>query len=1007
MRPIRGVRTRLAGCVLAVTALVATLVVAPLPARAAPPVDPSQWDVAPLSLPNRFVAYDDTRDALLVAVHDTLPVLGNHLVEVDLASGAIGRSVWVGSIPRQVVVADDGSRAYVALAGVSRVIEVNLTTFEIERIIELDEVGTSDSARFMAVQPGAANVLAVQRGEIAIYEDGTKRPGTVDATHPDSFGLLTWGESPTTLFYYDASNISDDYFRLSVSDSGLALVDSAQALGGNTSSIVLAGGYLHASTGAVIDPATLTKIAAYERSGRLAIDAATNTTYFLSGTSLSSNDAITYAHEWDLPVPNITPRQIVVAGEYLVAAGNDGLLVMGGDVSLDEFSPPPAPEIVQQGWDRRELDYRAVDIAASPDEQHVFALRSSTAGEFADSLVEIDLRSGKVTRSVHVGNEPRTLAVSDDGAHVLIGHGALNILTEVAVADFRVTGVINITPLRYATDIVAVPNDPTAFVVELSAGTSSYLRVYRGGTALPSNASTFPAIESFAFDGDASRLYSLGGDEIDRWAVVESGIESTGPSVRVSVIGPPLTAHNGLLYSASGTVIEAAHPRPIGHFEPATNPAGIPLVVPEFRRMFFARGGSVSEYDLDEHWRVGGSYHGGTLEDLILVGSNLVTRAGNNKLFVTPLMAEDPRTPPDAVSEVVAKAAHASAIVSWQVPHEGGAPIDNYTATAYPGGATCSTATTFCTVTGLTIGTTYTFTVVATNVKGDSAASAPSAPIIAAGPQSEPLNLVVTPLDGSLALSWQPPDDDGGSPITSYVGFATPGSHTCTVAVTTCNLTNLINGVPYAVTVSATNAIGPGPTTESVVATPTTCGTDGTPPFIDVGTTHLFCVDIEWLVGHHIAEGYLDGTFRPTTSVSRQVIAAMLYRLHGSPAFALPDEPTFTDVPFEHIFAVAIEWAAANDIVLGFPDGAFRPTQVVSRQVLAALLYRLAGSPLFSQPLVPSFTDVGPAQLFFKEIEWLASVGVGAGYNDGTFRPKQHVSRQALAAFLYRFSTRE
>ena len=90
-----------------------------------------------------------------------------------------------------------------------------------------------------------------------------------------------------------------------------------------------------------------------------------------------------------------------------------------------------------------------------------------------------------------------------------------------------------------------------------------------------------------------------------------------------------------------------------------------------------------------------------------------------------------PRTVPGAPTSVTASASDGSATVSWTAPaSDGGSAVTAYTATSSPGGAVCSTSTTSCIVSGLTNGTGYTFTVVATNVAGNSAASAASSVVI-------------------------------------------------------------------------------------------------------------------------------------------------------------------------------------------------------------------------------------------------------------------------------------
>jgi hypothetical protein len=174
-------------------------------------------------------------------------------------------------------------------------------------------------------------------------------------------------------------------------------------------------------------------------------------------------------------------------------------------------------------------------------------------------------------------------------------------------------------------------------------------------------------------------------------------------------------------------------------------------------------------------------------------------------------------------------------------------------------------------------------------------------------------------------------------------------------------------------------------------------------PFWDVGVTHAFCDDIEWAAREQVANGFADGSFRPTNTSSRQAIAAFFYRLAGEPSFTPPLTPTFSDVPTNHAFYLEIEWLVAEGIGNGYPDGTFRPTATVTRQAISAFFYRLAGEPSFTPPGTPTFSDVPDAHPFFAEIEWLAEEEVAGGFADGTFRPGNTVTRQATAAFAHRF----
>jgi hypothetical protein len=180
----------------------------------------------------------------------------------------------------------------------------------------------------------------------------------------------------------------------------------------------------------------------------------------------------------------------------------------------------------------------------------------------------------------------------------------------------------------------------------------------------------------------------------------------------------------------------------------------------------------------------------------------------------------------------------------------------------------------------------------------------------------------------------------------------------------------------------------------------------GVAGFTDVPLAHPFATEIGWLAGEGIAQGYPDGTFRPTEQVSRQATAAFLQRLFVLLGGTVEPSPaSFSDVPTGHPFASEIGWLAGEGIAEGYPGGTFRPSGVVSRQAMAAFLQRLfvlLGGEVV--PSAPSFSDVPSDHPFAAQIGWLASLEITTGYPDGSFDPGGDVSRQAMAAFLYRLT---
>ena len=174
--------------------------------------------------------------------------------------------------------------------------------------------------------------------------------------------------------------------------------------------------------------------------------------------------------------------------------------------------------------------------------------------------------------------------------------------------------------------------------------------------------------------------------------------------------------------------------------------------------------------------------------------------------------------------------------------------------------------------------------------------------------------------------------------------------------------------------------------------------------FSDVKSGDQFYTEISWLAQRGITTGYPDGTYRPLESVERGAMAAFFYRMAGSPQFTAPSTPSFSDVPTTHPFYKEIEWMKARGITTGWPDGTYRPNAPVNRDAMAAFFYRYAGSPHVDLPATSPFKDVPANSQFYREITWLASTGISTGWPDGTYRPVTPIARDAMAAFIYRYT---
>jgi hypothetical protein len=175
-------------------------------------------------------------------------------------------------------------------------------------------------------------------------------------------------------------------------------------------------------------------------------------------------------------------------------------------------------------------------------------------------------------------------------------------------------------------------------------------------------------------------------------------------------------------------------------------------------------------------------------------------------------------TAPSAPQSVQLTPGVRSLLVQWTTPaSSGSSAIDSYTATAQPGGQTCSsTVDTFCTITGLANGTTYTVSVTAHNTVGTGIESTFTQATTFTVPTA-PTGIDAEPHNKSVLVLWY--DSDGGSaPVTSYTATASPGGQSCVAPNNNgCTISGLTNGARYTVTVYATNDVGNSPSSDPSV----------------------------------------------------------------------------------------------------------------------------------------------------------------------------------------------
>ena len=223
----------------------------------------------------------------------------------------------------------------------------------------------------------------------------------------------------------------------------------------------------------------------------------------------------------------------------------------------------------------------------------------------------------------------------------------------------------------------------------------------------------------------------------------------------------------------------------------------------------------------------------GTSYQFAVAASN----SSGSSAFSAPSNAVTPQVPtvPGAPTGVTATAGNASALVAWTAPlNNGGSAITSYTVTVFANGVAGSTvtvpgATTGAQIANLTNGTSYTFTVHATNALGNGPESAPSAPVVPflINPPSAPTGVTAVAGNASATVSWSAPANNGGAAIGGYIVTALVGgvpsaSLESTGTATSVVFSALNNGTTYTFTVIAFNSAGASATSlPSNAVTPT------------------------------------------------------------------------------------------------------------------------------------------------------------------------------------------
>ena len=175
----------------------------------------------------------------------------------------------------------------------------------------------------------------------------------------------------------------------------------------------------------------------------------------------------------------------------------------------------------------------------------------------------------------------------------------------------------------------------------------------------------------------------------------------------------------------------------------------------------------------------------------------------------------------------------------------------------------------------------------------------------------------------------------------------------------------------------------------------------GVSGFADVPQTSWFADAVKYMSENKLMNGTSATAFSPNENMSRAMLVTVLYRMSGETAEA---GSSFGDVSSSAYYAAAVNWASSEGIVNGTGANAFSPNASITREQLAAMLYRYAGEPSVSADLSAYTDTVDISPYASKAVEWCVAKGILSGKSATRLAPQDTATRAECAAMLQRFA---
>lgn len=177
-------------------------------------------------------------------------------------------------------------------------------------------------------------------------------------------------------------------------------------------------------------------------------------------------------------------------------------------------------------------------------------------------------------------------------------------------------------------------------------------------------------------------------------------------------------------------------------------------------------------------------------------------------------------------------------------------------------------------------------------------------------------------------------------------------------------------------------------------------------PFTDVAANAWYHDAVAYVYDNGMMNGVTENTFAPNATTTRGMIVTMLHRLEGEPGvnYLLP----FGDVAEGLWYTEAVRWAASEGIVNGVSDTSYAPDNAITREQMAAILYRYAQYKGYDTSVggmsLAEYTDADQISSYATTaMQWANENGLITGRTDTTLVPQGTATRAEVATILMRF----